>query len=465
MAGDGPRPTRRARSLPLGLLLLLVALAPRALAGPPRFIDLKLPHPGSYDYAPSILYDDEERKWKAWWCGRREDKSQPGDDVYYAESVDRLTWSRPLAVAFTPQKTRALYLGDACDPSVLKNPGGTVFGGWKYVMYHTGSARADDTDATIHVVMSNDGKQWQRYDGNPLIKCEAAGHYGCGQPSVVRLADRFVLTYAKSTGAFEGIMRAESTDGVRFSNHQQWCVPHGCRASPGIDIMHDPSGYYTYYIGYVAEGEAILAGATTLGGPMTLLQKLTPPGWIAGDRTTGASVAGFFRTGTGFRPPGKIWTAFGYPGLARFTNLKQTEQELKAAEWDVTNLARQEAISVPSSVPPGGTFPATITLRNIGTAAWTAESHSLGFVETSQNRWGVGRIRLPRSPVRPGETVTFSFTGTAPATPGSFAFNWQMVQESVEWFGDVAAATVTVTGAPASQRPRGAAPIRPSPGG
>ncbi|HEV8675854.1 MAG TPA: hypothetical protein VGX21_17590, partial [Methylomirabilota bacterium] len=59
----------------------------------------------------------------------------------------------------------------------------------------------------------------------------------------------------------------------------------------------------------------------------------------------------------------------------------------------------------------------------------------------------------------------FSFTATAPATPGSFAFNWQMVQESVEWFGDVAAATDTVTGAPASQRPRGAAPVRPSPGG
>jgi hypothetical protein len=38
--------------------------------------------------------------------------------------------------------------------------------------------------------------------------------------------------------------------------------------------------------------------------------------------------------------------------------------------------------------------------------------------------------------VTPGQDYEFSFTITAPATPGLYQFQWRMVQESVEWFGE-----------------------------
>jgi hypothetical protein len=35
----------------------------------------------------------------------------------------------------------------------------------------------------------------------------------------------------------------------------------------------------------------------------------------------------------------------------------------------------------------------------------------------------------------PGATVTFTFNVVAPATPGTYDFQWQMVDDHVTWFG------------------------------
>ncbi|HEX3130249.1 MAG TPA: hypothetical protein VH394_23135, partial [Thermoanaerobaculia bacterium] len=45
------------------------------------------------------------------------------------------------------------------------------------------------------------------------------------------------------------------------------------------------------------------------------------------------------------------------------------------------------------------------------------------------------RVELPAA-VAPGGEVTLNFTVTAPATPGTYNFQGQMVQECVTWFGD-----------------------------
>ena len=49
--------------------------------------------------------------------------------------------------------------------------------------------------------------------------------------------------------------------------------------------------------------------------------------------------------------------------------------------------------------------------------------------------WGVSRRELP-GPVAPGAEVTFTFDVIAPA-PGTHSFRWRMVQEFIEWFGDL----------------------------
>jgi RHS repeat-associated protein len=97
-----------------------------------------------------------------------------------------------------------------------------------------------------------------------------------------------------------------------------------------------------------------------------------------------------------------------------------------------------------SHVPPvspiiaGQPFSYSITMRNSGTTTWAAgSSHFLGALNPQLNaKWGTDRILLS-SPVAPGATYTFSFSGVLPATTasGTHNFQWQMLQDGVEWFG------------------------------
>ena len=91
---------------------------------------------------------------------------------------------------------------------------------------------------------------------------------------------------------------------------------------------------------------------------------------------------------------------------------------------------------------------ATVTMRNTGAAAWTAaDGYRLGAQGPQENGvWGRNRVELPVPSVVPGQDATFSFPITAPATPGQPTFQWRMVQDGVEWFGDLSpATTVNVT--------------------
>jgi hypothetical protein len=94
--------------------------------------------------------------------------------------------------------------------------------------------------------------------------------------------------------------------------------------------------------------------------------------------------------------------------------------------------------STPSDLEAGQYYPVSITLTNMGNNTWTAaESYYLGSQSPEDNfTWGLNRVALPHD-VLPGEQVTFNFFITAPAEPGSYDFQWRMVQEGVEWFGDL----------------------------
>ena len=142
------------------------------------------------------------------------------------------------------------------------------------------------------------------------------------------------------------------------------------------------------------------------------------------------------------------WVARQYdrPGLDRILSHHQ-----------ILNLPLQTAqfvgASAPSQMIVGTTAAVSVTMRNTGATVWYPETlHRLGSQGPQDNWiWGTNRVGLPGS-VRPGEYVTFSFGARAPSTAGTYNFQWKMVQDGVEWFGDLTPAR-PITVVPVVQPP------------
>src|SRR5262249_22552313 len=104
--------------------------------------------------------------------------------------------------------------------------------------------------------------------------------------------------------------------------------------------------------------------------------------------------------------------------------------------------------SVPNGVTTGATFTATITMNNSGATVWTnsgGNPYRLGSQSPSNNTtWGFSRVNLPSSPINLGQNATFSFTATAPSTPGNYSFAWRMLKEPTNWFGNTFSTTISV---------------------
>ena len=103
--------------------------------------------------------------------------------------------------------------------------------------------------------------------------------------------------------------------------------------------------------------------------------------------------------------------------------------------------------SVPSALTSGQTASVSVTMRNSGTATWTAGTYFLGSQNPQDNTtWGLNRVGLPSS-VAPGANATFTFTITAPAAAGTYNFQWRMLQNGVGYFGATSTnVAISVTG-------------------
>src|SRR5262245_9959528 len=100
------------------------------------------------------------------------------------------------------------------------------------------------------------------------------------------------------------------------------------------------------------------------------------------------------------------------------------------------NGARFVAHSLPLIMSPGTTATVSITMENNGQTTWDPATHFLGSASPLNNMiWGLNRVALGQ-PVGHGQLKEFTFTITAPTTPGTYKFRWQMVHEFVEWFGE-----------------------------
>lgn len=97
--------------------------------------------------------------------------------------------------------------------------------------------------------------------------------------------------------------------------------------------------------------------------------------------------------------------------------------------------------SIPVSMFAGQVYPVSLRLKNVGTQSWSpiggqCTAFRLGSANPYNNvTWGSSRVELPAA-VAPGGEVVLNFTVTAPATPGTYSFQRQVVQECVVWVGD-----------------------------
>jgi len=91
----------------------------------------------------------------------------------------------------------------------------------------------------------------------------------------------------------------------------------------------------------------------------------------------------------------------------------------------------------------------SVTLKNIGTTAWTkADGYILGSQNPEDNNtWGLDRVSFEDSDnILPNEEKTFEFEITAPSLAGYNNFQWRMIQEGVERFGAATTNKIIVVG-------------------
>ena len=113
-----------------------------------------------------------------------------------------------------------------------------------------------------------------------------------------------------------------------------------------------------------------------------------------------------------------------------------------------------DASFISQSLPefiPGETIAVSITMKNSGTTTWTSEGgYKLGSRSPENNEiWGLNRVELAiNDTIKPNEEKTFTFDITVPEGDGIYIFQWQMIQESEEWFGAKSESENLITGFP-----------------
>lgn len=220
---------------------------------------------GPYDHLgvsqPVVLY--ENNQYKMWYTG---DQGTAVHHVLYAESIDGISWERPLSEP-------VLYPGppDAWDSysvhphSILKegellklfysawtNPYGrwdigfaTSYdginwekyphpilqgtSGWEYQVASAAVIKHNETyylyytgrnlpELKIGLATSSDGIHWTRYENNPVLTyTEPWEENGVYSPTVVRENDQFKMIYMNSSGNAFGI--AYSSDGMHWTKN------------------------------------------------------------------------------------------------------------------------------------------------------------------------------------------------------------------------------------------------------
>src|SRR5439155_18203289 len=94
--------------------------------------------------------------------------------------------------------------------------------------------------------------------------------------------------------------------------------------------------------------------------------------------------------------------------------------------------------TVPTTVQPGEVFQINVKFNNTGTLPWVS-GVTTDFYLASQNpalnqTWGGNGVSLSGFPTQPGQQLDLTYTATAPASSGTYNFQWQMYQNGGSGF-------------------------------
>ena len=105
--------------------------------------------------------------------------------------------------------------------------------------------------------------------------------------------------------------------------------------------------------------------------------------------------------------------------------------------------------TIPSQMYTNQSLSVSVTVKNTGYIPWTqAGEFKLGAVDDT-DPFAPSRVILGGSEsVSHNQQKSFTFTITAPSTPGTYTTDWRMMQENVSWFGDTLTKQVQVTVGP-----------------
>ncbi|MEK0314018.1 malectin domain-containing carbohydrate-binding protein [Cohnella sp. 56] len=152
---------------------------------------------------------------------------------------------------------------------------------------------------------------------------------------------------------------------------------------------------------------------------------------------------------------------YNYEAVDPYTYASLIRQKVKGA---VASDAIILDAQLPDQMIAGQKYTASVTVRNVGSAAWT-EANLYRLSATTDNAliWsdfpdggyslaaGNQRVFLaPADSIQPQQTKTFTFQVQAPTTPGSYLFGTSMIKDGTATFGDNRKKTIQVVSAPAN---------------
>jgi cysteine-rich repeat protein len=143
-------------------------------------------------------------------------------------------------------------------------------------------------------------------------------------------------------------------------------------------------------------------------------------------------------------PPQVLQDRWSSDGDSMFY-IKQTAYYSKQWNDIPDNDAQFVSYSIPAVMTAGQTYTASIIMRNAGDNTWSAAKNYQLVLTNADNPFNEpreiaindGGEEIPRyGGIFRGRPKTFTFSLT-PRTPGTYDLKWRMIQQGIEWFGEM----------------------------